>query len=228
MTLGLTVLFFLVLTANTLPRLVDLAPAGNRVVSCADCTRARPRSGVDCPSEAQGNEERPRRWGLREEMRRSGRSWCLPLDIPVEECDLHIFIDESGTFAPSEGKSHSLSAVGAIVIPSANMKGFEKLYRRLRTRLRKTKGEVKGRTLSEDEVRAVADILRKLRAIFEVVVIDMGMHSKQDLLFHREQQAKAMTAHLNDDHFRSYVEEVWALRRQLEDMPLQLYVSPLP
>ena len=62
------------------------------------------------------------------------------------------------------------------------MKGFEKLYGRLRRRLPKTKGEVKGRDLSEGEVVEVARILRKIGALFEVVVVDMGMHSKEDLV----------------------------------------------
>ena len=34
-------------------------------------------------------------------------------------------------------------------MPSSAMKGFERLYARLRRRLAKTKGEVKGRHLSE-------------------------------------------------------------------------------
>ncbi len=55
---------------------------------------------------------------------------------------MHIFIDESGTFAPDVGGRHSISAVGALVVPSSAMKGFEKLYDRLRIRLPKTRGEV--------------------------------------------------------------------------------------
>ena len=105
------------------------------------------------------------------------------------------------------------------------MEGFEKLYGRLRRRLPKTKGEVKGRTLSEREVVEVARILRKIGALFEVVAIDMGMHSKEDLLYHRAGQAEAMTATLTSEHHPNLIEAVWELRRQLEDMSLQLYVQ---
>ncbi|MDE0534328.1 MAG: hypothetical protein OXI01_23190 [Albidovulum sp.] len=105
------------------------------------------------------------------------------------------------------------------------MKRFEKLYGRLRRRLPKAKGEVKGRTLSESELVEVAQILRKIGAVFEVVVIDIGMHSKEELLFHKAEQAEAITTHLTSEHHPSVVEAVWMLRRQLEDMPLQLYVQ---
>lgn len=143
----------------------------------------------------------------------------------VWEVVLHIFIDESGTFAPETHKRHSISAVGSLVIPSSGMKGFEKLYGRLRKRLPKTKGEVKGRNLSENDVVQLARLLRKVGALFEVVVVDMSRHSKEDLLHHKRGQEEAVTAHLTSDHHPELVEEVWKLHKQLENMPLQLYVQ---
>ena len=101
------------------------------------------------------------------------------------------------------------------------MKGFEKLYARLRRRLPKTKGEVKGRNLSEGDVVEVARMLRRIGALFEVVAVDMGMHSKEDLVRHKSGQAEAITAHLTSDHHPNLVEQAWKLRRQLEDMPLR-------
>ena len=111
------------------------------------------------------------------------------------------------------------------MIPSSSMKGFEKLYRRLRRRLPKTKGEVKGRDLSEEQVTELARLLRKVGALFEVVVIDMGIHSENDLLCHKAGQEEAITAHLTPAHRPTLIEEVWELRRQLEKMPLQLYAQ---
>ena len=138
---------------------------------------------------------------------------------------LHIFIDESGTFSPIVGGRPSISAVGALVIPCSAMGRFERLYGRTRTRLPKRKGEVKGRDLSEENVVEVARILRKVGALFEIVAIDMGMHSDDDLKFHKMGQARAMIAHLTPEHHPSLVEQLWAMRQQLEDMPLQLYVQ---
>lgn len=138
---------------------------------------------------------------------------------------MHIFIDESGTFVCDAEKKHSISAVGALVIPTSSMEGFEKLYGRLRKRLPLDKGEVKGKQLSENQVCEVAAILRKVGAIFEIVAIDMGLHTEEGLKFHRAGQAKSFTAHLTSEHHQNVVKKVWELRHQLEALPLQLYVQ---
>lgn len=143
----------------------------------------------------------------------------------VREIELHIFIDESGTFVPDVNKCHSIAAVGALVIPSSSMETFERLYGCLRKRLPKIKGEVKGRTLSEDQIADVARLLRSVNALFEVVSVDMGIHSKHDLLRHKAAQEQAITAHLTPQHQTILVEQVWSLRRTLEDMSMQLYVQ---
>ncbi len=137
---------------------------------------------------------------------------------------MHIFIDESGTFALSE-KPSSVSAVGALVIPSYQMPGFEKLYGRVRRTLPKHNGEVKGKLLSEDQVVEVAEVVRKVGGVFEVLLMDMGLHTKAGLEAHRAGQAEAVTANLTDLHHPNLKTNVWALRRELEDMSLQLYVQ---
>ncbi len=140
---------------------------------------------------------------------------------------MHIFIDESGTFVCDARKRHSISTVGALVIPTSAIKGFEKLYGRLRQRLPQDKGEVKGRQLSEDQVVEVAALLRKVGALFEVVAVGVGIHSEEELLLHKASQEEALTAHLTSEHHLSFVEEVLELRRQLKVMPLQLYVQSI-
>lgn len=137
---------------------------------------------------------------------------------------MHIFIDESGTFALTD-KPTSVSAIGAVVLPDYAMKGFDKLYSRVRRRLPKVRGEVKGRLLSEAEVCEVAEVVRKVGGLFEVVLIDMGLHSREVVEEHRAKQAEAVTHHLTDEHHPNLVQEVWELRRNLEAMPLQLYVQ---
>ncbi len=138
---------------------------------------------------------------------------------------MHIFIDESGIFTCNPERDHSISAVGALTIPTQSMKGFEKLYGRLRRQLPKEKGEVKGRLLSENQVCDVVDVLNRVNSTFEAVAIDMGLHAEESLQLYREVQAEKITANLTDEHHPSMVETVWALRRQLEAMPLQLFVQ---
>jgi hypothetical protein len=105
------------------------------------------------------------------------------------------------------------------------MEGFKKLYGRLRQKLPKEKGEVKGKRLSEEQVIEVVALLRKVGCLFEVAVIDMGLHTEEQLLLHKVLQEKAITAHLTSDHHPKLAEQVRELRRQLETMPLQLYVQ---
>lgn len=138
---------------------------------------------------------------------------------------MHIFIDESGTFRSDPVRRASPSAVGALVVPSRSVTGFEKLYGRLRKRLPKIKHEVKGRLLSETQVGDVVDVLKKVGCLFEVAVVDLGLHSEKELLSHRSRQAEAITANLTKEHAPLLVEQVWELRRQLEATSLQLYVQ---
>ena len=140
---------------------------------------------------------------------------------------MNIFIDESGTFTLPVGDGHSISAVGSLVIPSHSMKGFERLYGRLRSELPKHKGEVKGRLLSEDQVVAVANLLRKIGGIFEVVAIDMGLHSEEQIKEHKLGQAQKFTANLTPEHHPNAVRRIRELRDQLENMPLQLYAQSI-
>ncbi|AVF04677.1 MULTISPECIES: hypothetical protein [Devosia] len=137
---------------------------------------------------------------------------------------MHIFIDESGTFALST-KPASISAVGSLTIPDHSMRGFEKLYGRIRRTLPKSDGQVKGRLLGEKEVGEVVEVLRKIGGIFEVVLIDLAMHSLEQLEAHRARQAVAITAHLTDEHHPDFKHTVWNLRSDLERMPIQLYVQ---
>ena len=138
---------------------------------------------------------------------------------------MHIFIDESGTFQCDESQDHSVSTVGSLVIPSDSLQGFQKLYGRLRQRLPKEKGEVKGRLCSEMDVQDVASVLKKVGALFEVVAIDMGLHTVSALEHHKRMQAEGITKHLTENHYQTMIDESWELRRQLESMPLQLYVQ---
>ena len=138
---------------------------------------------------------------------------------------MHIFIDESGTFQHDPSKDASPSAVGALVVPSRSIKGFEKLYGRLRIHLPKEKGEVKGRRLSEVQLGDIIDVLKRVGCIFEAVVIDTSMHSSDELAAHKLQQEEALTANLTNQHYPSLIKGVWDLRRQLECTSLQLYVQ---
>lgn len=137
---------------------------------------------------------------------------------------MHIFIDESGTFAPVTGKQ-SISAVGALVVPDANLAKVVERYQRLRPGLLKRGTEVKGRELDEHAVDRVIGLLLKNGVLFEITAIDMGLHTEPDLTASKMRQAELITADLTDKHGPSVQAALWKRRDRLEKMPLQQYVQ---
>lgn len=144
--------------------------------------------------------------------------------IPIGSTDVHIFIDEAGSFTDG-GKPISPSVVGALVVPDGKMDFLSKKYDRLRRHLPKERGEVKGRLLNETQVSKVVDLLRRNETIFESVAIDMGLHDRETLERHRNLQARGITSQLTSDHHESYHVKLGQLKAQLERMPMQLYVQ---
>jgi hypothetical protein len=140
---------------------------------------------------------------------------------------MHIFIDESGTFAPVTGGKPAFSTVGAIIIPSSGITGFERLYRRVRMRLPKAEGEVKGRLLNEAEVCEVVKVLKKVGALFEVVAINMADHSIETIKSHMAKQAEYMFANVTPQHRPELIASLERYRDRLHATPPQLYVQSM-
>jgi hypothetical protein len=137
---------------------------------------------------------------------------------------MHIFIDESGTFAPVIGK-HSISAVGALVVPDDNLKELVQRYQLLRSALPQKGIEVKGRELDEKAVDSVIQLLVNDDVLFEITAIDMGLHTKPVLEVSKVRQAQAITADLTDKHTPAVHKTLWNVRDRLEKMSIQQYVQ---
>ena len=98
---------------------------------------------------------------------------------------MHIFIDESGTFAGIGANAPAVSTLGALIIATHRLPQLFSKYARLRTNLPKRKGEVKGSLLNEAQVGSVIEILRKNGAIFCASMIDLADHAAEDIAQHR-------------------------------------------
>ena len=138
--------------------------------------------------------------------------------------NMHIFVDESGTFVLSN-EAHNVSVVGALIIPDRRLPYIEKLYSKLRTKLPKEKGEVKGRLLKESDVDTVTSMLADHQVLFEACAIDLGTHTLDDLFWHKAQQEVGITKNVTDEFSPQLREDIFALRRRLEKLPYQLYVQ---
>ena len=137
---------------------------------------------------------------------------------------MHTYIDESGTFTATFGRS-SISVVGALIVPSALQTRLREAYGPVRRTLPKDDGEVKGRGLSEEHFERVIHAIRGLDVLFEVVMIDVGLHSENEIRAHKLGQEAAITANPTGNPHESIHRQLRDLRTRLERMPLQLYVQ---
>jgi len=135
-----------------------------------------------------------------------------------------IFIDESGSFAYTS-RPIGIALVGALIIPEGRIEQVIKKYNALRARLPMQDGEVKGRMLSEADIDRVVAILVRNEALFEVVAVDMAVHSLDGVEAHKKAQENAITNNLSNEHHPKVAEQIWDLRRRLELMPHQLYIQ---
>lgn len=139
---------------------------------------------------------------------------------------MNIYIDESGVFRRSQTKPHSISCVGAAIIPGRHQAKIERDFQALSKEWpRSESGEIKGRLLNERHVADLCQLLASSHVLFEASVMDMNLSEDADIEHHKAMQANGMTANLTDDHHPNLVEEVWRIRQLLEQMPLQLYAQ---
>lgn len=114
---------------------------------------------------------------------------------------MHIFIDESGNFSGTGQEDSAVSVIGALAIESGRLPKLFAKYERLRSGFPKNKsGEVKGSKLSELQVAAVVELLRRNGAIFCAAMIDMADHQKADITAHRAKRIDSLGAGLTDEH----------------------------
>lgn len=138
---------------------------------------------------------------------------------------IDIFIDESGTFVPTQ-QGPSISAVGAVVVPSAFKSKLFSKFEKLRNQFPKNKkGEIKGSSLNEIQVDKTLDLLKKNSCVFEASLIDMSREDPDAILRHQQRQASKITEHVTDDFHDEAKKSIWDLRKRLEAAPPQLYVQ---
>lgn len=138
---------------------------------------------------------------------------------------VHIFIDESGTFAGVGSSVPAISAQGALILPSYQLSRLFRKYQKLRANLPKRSGEVKGSLLNEQQVASVVELLRKNGAIFCASIIDMADHTAEDIAKHREQGVQSLGANLTDGHTPELRASVADLQSRMAAFSAPLYVQ---
>jgi hypothetical protein len=140
---------------------------------------------------------------------------------------MHIFIDETGSFSGFRTPV-SLSLVGALIIPSSRLRSLEREYGRLRPSLpMNDNGEVKGRLLSEHHIAKLIPILHHHGALFEVVGIDLSVHSEPELLRWQARQAELITDSLTIYHDERVRDQISGFRKQFAKFKLPLMIQSI-
>jgi hypothetical protein len=137
---------------------------------------------------------------------------------------MQIFIDESGSFTGFH--TGSVGAVGALAIPDGKRAFIEKKYAKIRRRLPLSKGEVKGRLLNEKQAAEVVSLVARNAAIFEVTILDLGLHTAEGVTAYKSALLRGMhqRAPRFNDETRPKIE---ALLDQLAATPLNLFLQTI-
>src|SRR5438093_1400430 len=114
------------------------------------------------------------------------------------DCEMQIFIDESGSFHGFHDRS--ISVVGALAIPHGKLEFLTKKFAKIRARLPLDNGEVKGRLLNEEQIDEIAILLARNETLFEVTALDLGMHDESEVKAYKQKHGKEMLAKLDDFH----------------------------
>jgi hypothetical protein len=131
------------------------------------------------------------------------------------------FIDESGKFVQNDG----WSVVAALTLTHTfGAQARRKLISETRDWPR-VDGELKGRSLSDLQLKNVVEVLWRHQALLHVVAVNVGLEDADGIRRHKLIQAEKMTQNLTDEHQPELIAEVEKLRASLEAMPDQLYIQ---
>jgi hypothetical protein len=134
---------------------------------------------------------------------------------------VNVFIDEGGRFIPGD----SWSVVCALALPHQYTGRARREISFLSRDWEKNEGEIKGALVTPEQLVTLVDCLFRYDAILHCVACDVSKSDNNQIRDHKNDQAKRITRNLDDSFYPQLVDEVWALRREVERMPEQLYVQ---
>jgi hypothetical protein len=134
---------------------------------------------------------------------------------------MHIFIDEGGSFVPHTG----WAVLCSLAIPHNEVGRVRREITRLTRDWPRTKGELKGASLTLGHLEALVEVLFRHDALMHACAIDVSREIIARVDQHKADQCDRMTKHLTFEHHARLVQEVWGLRRILERMSRQLYIQ---
>ncbi len=137
---------------------------------------------------------------------------------------MYIYIDESGSFSNPSNLNHSISCIGAIVIPeSCHANVISKFVK-----LRQSWGErveVKGSKLNEIQRKELFRILKPKGVLFISVIIDFGLNKSLDIEQHRNFQVSDLRKLSNESSDLKFRNTLHDLEQNLTKLSVPLYAQ---
>lgn len=135
---------------------------------------------------------------------------------------MHIFVDESGTFTQSD-ELNSWCVVAAYVVPEYRRRNIEALLKKVK--LFNKGAETKLKHLSEDQYMWFLRELAKLDGLTFAVAVDVGLHRRERIEYHRDMQAAKVVEHQDKMIYESGRQALTDLSEQISTLPAQLYTQ---
>jgi hypothetical protein len=110
---------------------------------------------------------------------------------------MRIYVDESGNFLP--GASSRFCCVVALAIPESSAQAVCGQYEALRSTWT-SEPELKGSALSDDQTRDALALLGRYDVVAEIVAVDLGRHTEDDIRQFQQKQAEAIAGGLTSKH----------------------------
>jgi hypothetical protein len=138
---------------------------------------------------------------------------------------MHIYIDESGIFSNPANKDNVACCIAALAVPTTKKKELFKQFKALTRNWRDKNGEVKGSKLDEPQIASVIALLRKFDVILELVVIDLGLHTEDEISKYKDIQVNNMIGEIPPDHNPDVLKRAQGIQSIFAGMSNQLVIQ---
>ncbi len=138
---------------------------------------------------------------------------------------MHIYIDESGIFSNPANKDSVASCIAGLAVPTTKKKELFKQFKALTHDWRDKNREVKGSKLDEPQIASIITLLRKFDVILELVVIDLGLHTEDEITKYKELQVSKMIGDIPPDHKPEVLKRAQGIQSVFAGMSNQLVIQ---
>lgn len=138
---------------------------------------------------------------------------------------MHIFIDESGSFVPSD-HPNAWNSIAAYVLPEGHRRKMGETLEQLKRQAGSSRSrEVKLRNVTEHSYFRFLSALSQLDGVLFSVLIDMGANDEQTIQRHQQGQVAGITKNIGRMKYEAGRRAVRHLANQVLDLSPQLYVQ---